>query len=76
MPRALRGEAEKAPMSAEARSWWPAPMVRPEGGRREEPVAAGVLLRSPGNMLADILVEGRAVGCVSWFSCEVMVVWY
>jgi len=56
MPRAAKGEvAEKAPMSAEALSWWP-PIVPLElGGRRVELEASGVLLRLPMMLLADIL---------------------
>lgn len=65
MPRAAKGEvAEKAPMSAEARSWWPAPMVPLEfGGRREELEASGVLLRLPMMLLADILPAVLAIVC-------------
>lgn len=58
MPRAASGEGvfvEKAPISAEARRIWPEPMVRDDGGRKEELDASGVLLRLPKILLADIL---------------------
>lgn len=48
MPRFARGVFEKAPMSAEARKWWPAPIAREEGGRSEEPETSGVLFLLPG----------------------------
>lgn len=48
MPRDASGDdAEKAPMSAEARRWWPDAMVRDEGGLKDELDASGVLLRLP-----------------------------
>lgn len=40
------GEGEKAPMSAEARRWWPVARFRDVGGRRELD-ASGVLFRFP-----------------------------
>ena len=52
----LASSEDEAPMSADARSWWPAvAMVREPGGRSEEPVTAGLLLRSPMMLLADML---------------------
>ena len=55
MPLFANEDADMAPMSAEARNWWPdEAMVRADGGRRVELVAAGVLLRSPIMWLADI----------------------
>ena len=61
MPRVAKGEvAENAPMSAEARRWWPpGAMVRDVGGRSVEPDrdeldASGVLLRFP--MMLDMVI--------------------
>jgi len=61
MPREARGdEVEKAPMSAEARRWWPGFMPRDEGGRRDELEASGVLLRLPMLWLDDMVVWSTA----------------
>lgn len=60
MPRAERGGcAVKAPISAEARRWWPAPSVRELGGRKEELLASGVLFLLPIMLLADMIAAER-----------------
>jgi hypothetical protein len=56
MLRLARADCENADMSAEERSWWFPPIVREEGGRREDfEVASGVLFLFPIILLAMIV---------------------